>query len=451
MKNVTSGFKDAIRKNGKELSCIIRWNNTDITNEDIYRVSLLTKGAILKTLMKELDFEIKNDLDIGDRLSFKVGVKVNGSFEYVDYGFFIVNKKEYKEDTKRYSYVAYDEMLQLMISYYPTTYRYPTTLYEYTENLLDEFGLDLNNLTLPNGTRVLNSDPFEGYDRVTFRDVLDNICEVVGASGIVSGLNFFFLTPNQTNETITADYLKDTNVNFGETFGPINSVLFSRFEDSDYVEIKDDSSIAQNGKTQINIKNNPILNNDDRTDYQSELFAVLNGLSYNINDYSSTGILFLDFMDRYNVTRDNNTYDCLLLNNEIKITGGLEETIYTEEPQEVEKEYKTQDTNVDDVSARVDKANKEIVLKVDSQGKLVTAQLKADPNTGSSFSVKADNIDLSGKNINLTSEETRIGNLTNAPVEYWYKIELNNQYTIVGYDEDGAKKLILYPEGSKVI
>lgn len=54
-------------------------------------------------------------------------------------------------------------------------------------------------------------------------------------------------------------------------------------------------------------------------------------------------------------------------------------------------------------------------------------------------------------NINLTSEETRIGNLTNAPVEYWYEIELNNQYTIVGYDEDGAKKLILYPEGSKVI
>lgn len=52
--------------------------------------------------------------------------------------------------------------------------------------------------------------------------------------------------------------------------------------------------------------------------------------------------------------------------------------------------------------------------------------------------------------ITLSSEETKIGNLINKPIEYWYEVELNNQYTIIGYDEDGAKVLQLFPEGSKV-
>ena len=52
--------------------------------------------------------------------------------------------------------------------------------------------------------------------------------------------------------------------------------------------------------------------------------------------------------------------------------------------------------------------------------------------------------------ITLTRDETKIGNVINKPVDYWYEIELNpNTYpqTIVGYDEDGPKIFRLYPEG----
>ena len=53
--------------------------------------------------------------------------------------------------------------------------------------------------------------------------------------------------------------------------------------------------------------------------------------------------------------------------------------------------------------------------------------------------------------INLTSEETKLGELLNKPVDYWYEIELNGEYTVIGYDEDGAKVFKLFPEGSKLI
>ena len=50
--------------------------------------------------------------------------------------------------------------------------------------------------------------------------------------------------------------------------------------------------------------------------------------------------------------------------------------------------------------------------------------------------------------IDIPGSEMKIGELTNKPIEYWYEIELNNDETIIGYDDDGAKKLILYPEGA---
>lgn len=52
--------------------------------------------------------------------------------------------------------------------------------------------------------------------------------------------------------------------------------------------------------------------------------------------------------------------------------------------------------------------------------------------------------------IELTSDETRIGDYINKPITYWYEVELNpdnNSTTIIGYDENGPKQFKLYPEG----
>lgn len=51
----------------------------------------------------------------------------------------------------------------------------------------------------------------------------------------------------------------------------------------------------------------------------------------------------------------------------------------------------------------------------------------------------------------LTEQDTKIGEVINKPIDYWYEIELNpegNTQTIIGYDDDGAKIFRLFPEGS---
>lgn len=53
--------------------------------------------------------------------------------------------------------------------------------------------------------------------------------------------------------------------------------------------------------------------------------------------------------------------------------------------------------------------------------------------------------------ISLTREDTKIGEIINKPVDYWYEVEINPEtkpQTIIGHDPNGAKIFRLYPEGS---
>lgn len=48
--------------------------------------------------------------------------------------------------------------------------------------------------------------------------------------------------------------------------------------------------------------------------------------------------------------------------------------------------------------------------------------------------------------LTLIPDDTRFDEIVSAKKEYWYEIEYNGEYTAIGYDEDKAKKFILFPE-----
>lgn len=52
----------------------------------------------------------------------------------------------------------------------------------------------------------------------------------------------------------------------------------------------------------------------------------------------------------------------------------------------------------------------------------------------------------------LYSEETAIGQIINKPKKYWYEVVLitdGEEQTILGYDDEGPKEFILYPEAKE--
>lgn len=48
----------------------------------------------------------------------------------------------------------------------------------------------------------------------------------------------------------------------------------------------------------------------------------------------------------------------------------------------------------------------------------------------------------------LTSSDTNLSSLSNLPVQYVYDVSINEDQTIIGYDENGAKCFVVYPEVS---
>jgi hypothetical protein len=141
-------------------------------------------------------------------------------------------------------------------------------------------------------------------------------------------------------DTIDEDFLKNVNVTFGQKFGPVNSIVLSRAGGSDSVYLQDEDSISENGLCEIKIEDNQIMNLNNRADFLPDILNQLNGLEYYINDFSSTGICYYDVCDKYYVKVYDKFYKCIMFNDEINITQGLEENIHTEIPEETETEYK---------------------------------------------------------------------------------------------------------------
>ena len=148
-----------------------------------------------------------------------------------------------------------------------------------------------------------------------------------------------------------------------KSIGPINSVVLTRASDSDRVYKKDQKSIDKNGLCELKISENQFMNFNDRSDYLQGLADKLFGVEYYLNDFVSTGIMYYDLLDMYNVEIFGKTYNCLMLNNEQDITQGLEENIHTDRPEKSETDYtkadKT-DRKINQTNLIVDKQNQKI-------------------------------------------------------------------------------------------
>ena len=312
-------------------------------------------ATILKSVMKNLEIDVNSSIPKNTIINLQIGVKITTNYEYLNYGNYVVQKCDYNADTNSYSCLCYDKMLYSMKEY--TTLQngtFPMTVREYIGNLCLDLGLTFKNqtTTFANYDKVISSDLYAnlGY---TYRDIFDELSEVTASIICLDEDDLVEIRYiNDTNDTINEDYFPDTNVAFGEKYGPVNSIVLSRTAESDNVYLQDETSVSQNGLCEIKIIDNQIMNNNDRSDYLPDILEKLDGLEYYINDFSSTGILYYELCDRYNVQIREKTYSCILFNDDIKMNQGLSEDIYTEKPKTSITDY----TKADKTDRRINQA-----------------------------------------------------------------------------------------------
>ncbi len=375
MKTHTSEYKEEIKKLGRQIDSKISFNvegvTLDIPMEQINSVTPSFQSSILKSMMKELDIDSNILIPKGTEFNYKFGLKVGDEFEYIDYGNYIVYSVEKQEDYNSYKIVAYDKMLYSMVDYdsifKENPLSYPLTIREFTNILAEKIGLQFKDsiTEFTNYDKKIKQELYlnQGY---TIRDVFDELSQVVSGTICLDSqdrLEIRYIT--NTEDTIDEEYLKDINVNFSEKYGPINAIVLSRSADTDTVYLRDEDSIERNGLCELKIKDNQIMNWNDRSDYLRGLLSRLDGLQYYLNDYTSTGITYYEACDRYNVKIGENTYSCVMFNDEVDITQGVQELVHTDMPEETETDYTKSD--------KTDQKINQTYLIVDKQGQEITA------------------------------------------------------------------------------
>lgn len=380
------------------------------------------------------------------------------NYDYVNFGNYIVKEVTKKEDTNSYEIKCYDKMLYSMIEYdeyQQLDITYPITIRNYINVIASKLGLVFKNIndTFPNYDKEINEELFlsknveviepeeqtdedeeeeetteenneeevneneeENEEEVvqeepeekitytslgyTYRDILDQLAQVTASTICINELDdeLELRYINETNDVIDEEYLKDSNVNFSEKYGPINSIILSRSAESDNVFLQDEESVDENGLCELKIVDNQIMNFDDRSEYLEDILDELDGLEYYINDFSSTGIVYYNLCDKYSVVRDNTTYECIMFNDEISITQGLEENIHTDLPEDSETDY----SKADKTDIRINKAT----LIVDKQNNTINSLVQTVQTQGDGLNSLTNRVEQ-----NITSTETSINTI----------------------------------------
>lgn len=364
MKSVTNNFKTDIRTYGRQLDFRIKVNNEYVDMDNFNYLKPSFHVDLFKTVMHGIEVDSDNELANKTRISIEAGVKLNEPvYEYINYNTYTVTGCERQEDTSSYIVKAYDKMIESMIDY-DLDITEKITVRQYLVRLCQRLGWNIKNIptTFINSEKLIDPTLHIGIG-YTFRDALDEIATITCSFLLFIEDEFCMIYPVDTNENIGESYLDEDNIIIGEKYF-INSLVYSRAEESDNIYRKDNESIEENGLHEYRISDNQLLSTNDRDLYIDEMFDYLKTFEFYPFDVKSKGILFLEACDRFNFVLGGKTYPTILLNDEIVFEDGLTEDIYADEPTETETDYKCADTT--------DKRLNMTYILVDKQNQKIT-------------------------------------------------------------------------------
>lgn len=117
------------------------------------------------------------DVDLTDaRISTKIGLLVEDSFEYVTKGIFYINSAQDSGDTIVIE--AYDKILFLDLPYAESTLAYPASIREILQDACEHCGLTLDANLGTGADYIVNSKP--ATDSLTYRDVVSYCGKILG-------------------------------------------------------------------------------------------------------------------------------------------------------------------------------------------------------------------------------------------------------------------------------
>ena len=376
----------------------------EIDRDNIESIKLSFNAPLTGSVATELTAELKVSLP-DTAIYFQNTATYNGTNATKTYGpFYLKETPSFNADSKTYDHTMYDGFLKAMVDYKPITITYPTTVLAFFQQLCLACGYTTNITSLPNGSRTISMDIYEGIN-YTYRDVFDDIANATGSlfkcnNGVIEKC------PLGTSAiAVDDDLLKNQNIELGEHFGPINAIVLSRTDNADNIYKRDETLTSWN---EYKISDNQLMNDNNRSDYLDELYNALYGIEYDIFDLELVGYGGFNPLDKITITTNNATYNSYVFNNEITITQGIEECIYTEMPEESTTDYKTSDTT--------DKRINQAYIMVNKQNQTINAlasEVSENSEKTAELEITVNQIQQQvSESVTLTKELTQNNTLT---------------------------------------
>ena len=362
---VSNDFKTAMHQPVKQLDAYIKLdeNNEITSSDDLISFIISCDTGMCKSAMRKLEGSYLGEHNLlGQWVHVGFGVKLpSDTFEYLDYGSFLITEITTSKDTGVTSITGYDKMINSMKEYGVLSIEYPVGLYEYTKQLCLSCGLELGNTSFSTHNNwQITQELWENIDGITYRDIFVQIAQVTATTCIISNDDkIYFKSIYDTGETLTYDNMKKLKLE--PIYGEINSVVLSRTPQEDNIYMRDETSIEENGLTEFKIENNEIIDKD-RDNAMTPIYNALHGISYYPFETTTEGLGWYEIADNFDIINDtNDTFNTTLFNFSIQIDGGIKETLKTVADTKTQTQYQYATT----IAKRV--KNTEIVVNKQEQ------------------------------------------------------------------------------------
>ena len=242
---------------------------------------------------------------------------------------------------------------------------FPMTVAELASRLAADNGMDYTAGTLVNGSYQISEDLYQNINSITHRDIL---AEIAGATATLASVHgatseLTFVAPPQTaSETLTYANLK--KVKYEPKYGVVNAVVLARTPQEDNIAVRDETSISENGLTEVKLANNEILD-DDRESLAQPILDTVDGFYFYPFEATTEGHGWYEVGDRVAITDGTNTWEVVITDIKLTIDGSLKEAIKGIAPDESTTNYA--------LAGGITKTVYNTEIKVDKQGQEITS------------------------------------------------------------------------------
>ena len=436
MIEVSNAFKEAARAPVKVIRASIVCEDDTYTSSDVLiSLSKEDAGFYFGATTKSLSFKLLGtDYDlVGRTVTATYEIQSGNSWDGFILGRFTIYEQTANLEKGTTEFKAYDPIGMMgRVNYDAGSLNFPCTVENLFEQICNRFGLTRYATSVANLSYQISEDLYAKINGITFRDIL---AEIAGATASVAEVNneTIQLRPIEMISAETLTYANLKKAKLEPKYGPVNSVVLARTPAEDNIAVTDEESIAENGKTEVKLANNEILDDDRETLAQPILDAV-DGFYFYPFEITTEGHGWYEVGDRLTITDGTNSWEIIVGNISLSIGNGIKEVIKGVAPSETQTNYA--------LAGGITKTIYNTEIKVDKQGQeiisVVSRQDQFENQTLENFSQVTQNIN----SITTTIQTTGGGNLIHNSVGY----NIDSNRNLVGWDKTGTVSSETSPE-----